>query len=166
MAETTKTKRLGLLNFLEDKFLSIGLASFNEFEISEKFEELLYERYMSGDIYIYSETLPLYINSNWESIKKQILDNEGGIKIATYEKPKLPKLIKNSKLLENIKIYRLDKKPDFSISLLYNSYEIASNNQKKFFLKEHVPWERVQDYEVFFRKANLKLQKINPEDCF
>lgn len=147
----------------------INNFTLNELEVSREVENLMNETGLGGNIYFFGNKLPLYITSNWQTIEKRILENEGKFKIAINETPILPNIFKRKNILYNlsdsIEIYQLKKEVNDSDFLFYNSYEVLSIDNQNFYLFTKAPKKALEKFEIFFNKAKSKLEKINPFDC-
>jgi hypothetical protein len=153
------------LTDIEDRLYPLGIFSYNEFEISKKVEDILNNEGLGGTLYLISKQSPLFINSNWNAIQNRILDNEGSLKFAFYDKPRLPKtLLKNPENLERIEMYRLNAIPKRNFALIYNVHNIKFKSEK-FYLNENPSGMLLEEYKSFFENAKDNLLRINVSDC-
>lgn len=151
---------MGIINLIEKNLLQ------NEYEASESFEDILKEKGSGGTLYLLSEKLPLFINSNWKTINSKILQNKGKIKFALFDKPKLPQMIlENPANLDNIKIYKLNQIPNYSLAMVYDKYYLNSHKDK-FKLSSLDIGGVLYTFESFFNDAEKRLKEINSFDCF
>ena len=149
----------------------------NDIEISEEVENLLKNEGNGMNFYLYANEIPLFVGSNWETIGKRILGFGGNLKIAVYNNIQLPNLLLERKglehieilkqrRLENIKIYKLNKPAESTQALFYDSYEVSSKNNKRFFLRDFASKKTIKGYQSFFEQAKTNLERINVEECF
>lgn len=139
-------------------FVSNLLPNFNEEDISKKFESLV-KKSKGEELLVYGSDIPMYVKSNWKLLNEKILENEGKIKMATYNTEiKIPKFI--SDYNGSLEIYKLNKPADFSVSILDNKSGIFSNTPGKFLLTENISGNRIKDLQFFMYRAQLELEKI------
>ena len=159
---------MGLIKTLDGFLDSVGLFSYTDLEISQIVEDRLNKENFEGTFYFVGKETPLFVNSNWETIENKILNNDGKLKLAVCEKPKLPNfLLKNLNNLKNIEIYKINKSVNYSSALFYDTFEIWSNPKKpQFYLNHFVSQNRIRNYKLLFEDSKNELTKIDTRSCF
>jgi len=165
---------------MEERSLFRRIESFfplNDIEVSKEVENLLKNEGNGMNFYLYANEIPLFVGSNWETIDKRILGFGGNLKIAVYNHIELPNLllkprglgnieILKQRRLEHIEIYKLNKPTESTRALFYDSYEVFSKKNKRFFLTNLASKKTINEYQSFFEQAKTELERINIEDCF